>query len=168
MATKEELLEKLSTTKLEKLAKKGEVLDDAKSSALALWSYRSALIEYIRRSRKVTIADIEAILEPKKKAPKETANKSPQPERSRRKVGKQEWELKKREYNYRCAICGKSEEEVGILARAHIQAYSKGGTQLFPLCPNCHTRYDKGILKDSELKKIKLTRAEYNKIIPRK
>jgi len=70
--------------------------------------------------------------------------------------------------NNKCVICGKSEEDVGGLEQAHIKTQSKGGSQVIPICPVCHKKFDEGKATDQELKKIGLTRAEYNKIIPKR
>jgi len=79
-------------------------------------------------------------------------------------------ELVKKLYKYRCALCGKPEKEVGELQMAHYKAHSRGGTTspYIPLCPTCHRRYDKGVLKKTELKKLNLTPQEYEKMIPKK
>ena len=51
---------------------------------------------------------------------------------------------------------------------AHYKAHSRGGNVVFPLCPTCHTRYDKGLLTNAELKKLNLKREEYKKYQPKK
>jgi len=70
-------------------------------------------------------------------------------------------------HGYRCKICGKSNKEVP-LEMAHIKAFSKGGNLVIPLCPNCHKKYDRGMLTYKELKKLNLTRKEYEKFLPKK
>lgn len=67
-----------------------------------------------------------------------------------------------------CKICGKSEKEAGQLELAHYKAHSKGGNLVFPLCPICHVKYDKGMLTSSELKTIGLTKKEYSRYRPKK
>ena len=57
-------------------------------------------------------------------------------------VTKKEWEVIKASHNNRCVICGKSEKEVGVLIKAHIRAASKDGSQVLPMCPTCHKKYD--------------------------
>lgn len=74
----------------------------------------------------------------------------------------------KKFFGYRCRICGKPEKQVGQLQMAHFKAHSRGGSFVFPLCPNCHTRYDKGLLTSRELKKLNLSRKEYEKFRPKK
>jgi len=155
MATKEELLEKLSTTKLEKLAKKGEVLDDAKSSALALWSYRSALIEYIRRSRKVTIADIEAILEPKKSVEETEKIEALVKESKKRTLTTAQKRELERTVGWKCELCGKKLTVKPDIH--HITPKAEGGSDkdsnLIVLCPNCHRLVHTEKISKSELKK---------------
>jgi hypothetical protein len=83
-------------------------------------------------------------------------------------VGKLEWEAIKRRANYSCIICGKSETAIGKLIQTHLKADSKGGSQILPMCRNDHGRYDDGELTDRELKKIGVTREDYNKYRPKK
>jgi len=78
-------------------------------------------------------------------------------------VGKLEWEAIKSRTNYTCIICGKKEEAIGKLKKSHLKADSKGGSQIVPMCCNDHWRYDNGKLTDRELKKIGVTRENYNK-----
>ncbi len=73
----------------------------------------------------------------------------------------------KKLHGNKCKICGKSEKDVP-LEIAHYKAHSKGGHLVFPLCPNCHTKYDKGILTTKQLKKIGLTRKEYERYRPKR
>ncbi len=68
----------------------------------------------------------------------------------------------------KCKICGKTEKEVGKLVMAHLKAHSKGGNLVVPMCPNCHTRYDNGLLKVTELKKLGLTAKKYKTYQPKK
>ena len=71
----------------------------------------------------------------------------------------------------RALICekseGKSEGKVP-LEMAHYKALSKGGHLKFPLCPTCHTKYDKGQLTIKQLKKLNLTKEEYQRFQPKK
>jgi predicted restriction endonuclease len=73
----------------------------------------------------------------------------------------------KKLHGNRCKLCGKSEKQVP-LELAHYKARSKGGNLVFPLCPNCHTKYDKGLLTTTQLKKLNLTKEEYQKYRPKK
>ena len=66
-----------------------------------------------------------------------------------------------------CKICGKSNKDVPLMM-AHYKAHSKGGNLVFPLCPNCHTNYDRGLLTSAELKKIGLNKEEYARYRPKK
>jgi len=83
----------------------------------------------------------------------------------RRYVSKEEV---KKLHGYKCLICGKSEKQVGQLQMAHYKAHARGGTVYIPLCPTCHVKYDKGLLTDMELKKLHLSRAEYDKYRPKR
>jgi hypothetical protein len=74
----------------------------------------------------------------------------------------------KKLHGNRCKICGKSEDAVGGLEMAHYRARSKGGSLVFPLCPNCHSKYDKGLLNSRDLKKLNLSRKEYERYQPKK
>ena len=74
----------------------------------------------------------------------------------------------KKLHRNRCKICGKSEKQVGELQMAHVKAHSRGGDELIPLCPTCHRRYDKGLLTNKELKKIGISRKDYEKYRPKK
>jgi len=55
----------------------------------------------------------------------------------------EEWEAKKREYNYTCPACGKREPEVE-LTTDHIIALNNGGTNyvsnIQPLCRSCNSK----------------------------
>jgi len=66
----------------------------------------------------------------------------------------------------RCKFCGKSGEKVP-LDMAHYLANSKGGNERIPLCPTCHRRYDTGRATPSELKKINITKEEYEEFLPK-
>ena len=86
----------------------------------------------------------------------------------RKRLGKTEWEAVKKLFGNKCRICGDSEKRVGVLKRAHIKAHSKGGSQVIPMCSNCHEKYDRGKLTATQLKKIGLTPEIYKKLIPSK
>lgn len=83
----------------------------------------------------------------------------------RKRLGKTEWEAVKKLFGNKCVICGESEKKVGGLQQAHLKPHRSGGSQVVPMCSNCHKRFDRGELTATELKKIKLTREEYNKLI---
>jgi len=83
-------------------------------------------------------------------------------------IGKSEWEIVKKQWKNRCAVCSKTEKSVGILHKAHIKARSKGGSQYIPLCPTCHYRYDHHQLNSTELSRIGLTKEQYKRVTPRK
>ncbi len=68
----------------------------------------------------------------------------------------------------RCKICGKPEKDVGTLHIAHYKAHSRGGSVVFPLCPNCHAKYDRGLLTGAQLGKIHLSPKEYKKYQPKR
>lgn len=72
----------------------------------------------------------------------------------------------KKFFGNKCTICGITEKEVGTLHMAHYKARSKGGRFRFPMCPNCHAKYDRGLLTSRELKKIGLSQGEYKKYRP--
>ena len=82
-------------------------------------------------------------------------------------ISKLEWEQVKKRYGNKCCLCGKSEKSVGTLEKAHIKAFSRGGTQVSPMCPNCHNKFDNGLLNASELKKLGLTKAQYERLRPK-
>lgn len=86
-------------------------------------------------------------------------------ERRRRRVDKS---LVLKIHGNRCKICGKSEKQAGELQMAHVKAHSRGGDEVIPLCPICHRKYDKGLLTNKELKKIGLSRKDYEKYRPKK
>jgi predicted restriction endonuclease len=80
-------------------------------------------------------------------------------------VTKLEWDVIKKRG---CAVCGKSDVAVGGLEKAHLKAKSKNGTQVIPMCPTHHKKFDKGLLKDSELEKIGIDPEKYKKYLPKK
>jgi predicted restriction endonuclease len=88
--------------------------------------------------------------------------------KKRTSIGKTEWESIKARHKNRCCICERTEKSVGILEKAHVKAHSRGGTQYFPLCPTCHTKYDKGLLTLTELKKLGITKETYERLKPQK
>jgi hypothetical protein len=81
-------------------------------------------------------------------------------ETQRTSLTKQEWEVVKRQYGYRCGLCGESERHVP-LHQAHIFAAKKGDQHIVPLCPNCHSRYGEGMLDKSQVQKLGLTWETY-------
>jgi len=88
--------------------------------------------------------------------------------RKRKPVSEAEWKTTKAILKNKCVICGRTEKNVGKLTKAHIKAHSKGGTQVFPMCRNCHGKYDDGLLPATQLKKIGLTKADYERLRPKK
>ena len=68
----------------------------------------------------------------------------------------EEWELVKRQYGYSCGLCGESERHVP-LRQVLIFADTKGAQHIVPLCPNCQSRYSKGMLDVSQVKRLGLT-----------
>ncbi len=62
---------------------------------------------------------------------------------------------------YKCLICGGTEKSVGVLLKAHIRAHSKGGTQYFPLCRSCYSKFDKQKAALAELKKLGIRKEVY-------
>ena len=82
-------------------------------------------------------------------------------------ISKTEWETLKSTHGNKCVLCGKSEKAAGELQKAHIKAASKGGSQVLPMCPTCHRKFDTGKVTDTELKKLGLTRTKYNRIRPK-
>lgn len=91
---------------------------------------------------------------------------SSKPEKKKRPYVNRE-QVKKLHGN-RCKICNKTESEVGRLQMAHYKAYSRSGSLVFPLCPNHHVKYDNGLLNSTELKKLNLTKKEYEKYRPKR
>jgi len=61
-------------------------------------------------------------------------------------------------------------KKVGKLEKAHLKARSKGGSQLLPMCPNCHQRFDMILLLPTECKRIGVDYTDYvkRKYAPRK
>jgi predicted restriction endonuclease len=114
------------------------------------------------RKRKSSTSVSDVILGKDFKNPFETSDK---PKRTRAYVNKKEV---KKFFGNKCKLCGKTEKEVGTLQMAHYKAHSRGGKLVFPLCPTCHTRYDKGLLTKTELNKLNLKREEYKKYQPKK
>lgn len=76
---------------------------------------------------------------------------------------KAEWEAVKKQWGNKCCVCGQTEKKLGSLDKAHLKARSKGGSQLVPMCPNCHQRYDKKLLNKREAQKIGLDYIKYLK-----
>ena len=93
--------------------------------------------------------------------------KPQKPKSKRNTISKTEWETIKSAYGNKCVLCGKSEKAVGELQKAHIKAASKGGSQVLPMCPTCHRKFDTGKVTDAELKKLGLTRTKYNRMRPK-
>ena len=84
-------------------------------------------------------------------------------------VTKVEWEAIKARANYKCLMCGGKEGvEIPTLEKAHLKAESKGGTQIIPLCPNCHTTYDSGKCTAAQLAKIGVRPEHYKRVQPKK
>lgn len=85
-------------------------------------------------------------------------------------VTKTEWEAIKKRYGNKCIICVESEKKIGVLEKAHLKAQSKGGTQVIPMCPNCHKRYDRKLLNKTECKKLGIDYDKYvrGKFSPKK
>lgn len=79
-----------------------------------------------------------------------------------------DWKWIKKIRGNKCIICGRPEEKVGKLVKAHIKAHSKKGQHVEPMCQNCHWKYDNGKLTSKQLKKLNLTRKEYLRLIPKK
>ena len=85
--------------------------------------------------------------------------------KKRTSIGKTAWEVLKKKG---CFICGKSERQVGLLEKAHIKAHSKGGSAVVPMCPTCHTKYDRGSLTATQLKKLGIPKEDYACLRPKK
>ena len=85
-------------------------------------------------------------------------------------VTKLEWEAIKKRHGNKCIVCGEREKKSGGLEKAHIKAKSKGGTQVMPMCANCHKRYDRKQLNKGECKKIGVDYDKYikDKFSPKK
>lgn len=69
---------------------------------------------------------------------------------------KAEWKAGKKHWGNRCCVWGTTEKKLGGLDKGHLKARSKGGSQLVPMCPNCHQRYDKKLLNKREAESIGL------------
>ena len=78
-----------------------------------------------------------------------------------------EEEVTRKFFNDRCAMCSISEEEVHLVM-AHVQAQSKGGSTKVPLCPNCHSNYDRQRLDERQKKKLGLTKRRETLLRPRR
>lgn len=78
---------------------------------------------------------------------------------------KVEWEAIKKQHRNSCAVCGRTEKQVGTLEKAHLKAKAKGGSQLIPMCPTCHKKFDKLQLNKGEAQKLGL---DWDKYIARK
>jgi len=89
------------------------------------------------------------------------------PKKTRQPISKTEWEVIKWTYGSKCVLCGATEKSCGGLEKAHIKAASKSGLTVLPMCPTCHKKFDKGLATDANLKKLGLTRTQYNRIIPK-
>jgi len=74
-----------------------------------------------------------------------------------------EWAAILKQYGNKCAVCRLSEKKLGGLDQAHLKARSKGGSQVLPMCPNCHQRFDKILFTQSECKKIGIDYRDYVK-----
>ena len=84
-------------------------------------------------------------------------------------VGKIEWQMIKQQYGNKCALCKRTEKQVGILEKAHMKAKSKSGSQYFPMCLTCHTKFDKGLLNLTEMKKLGIPdKKTYERLKPKK
>jgi len=83
---------------------------------------------------------------------------------------KLEWESILKRHGYKCMVCKITAKKVGKLEKAHLKARSKGGSQLLPMCPNCHQRFDMILLTTSECKRIGIDYPDYvkGKYAPRK
>lgn len=78
-------------------------------------------------------------------------------------AAKSEWEAIKKMHGNRCKICGLTEKQVGVLMKVHIKASSKGGTQVVPVCPNHHAKFDRLGLTKGEAKQLGLDWDKYQK-----
>lgn len=88
--------------------------------------------------------------------------------RRRQYISKSEWEVKKKLFGNKCVVCGKSEKSVEVLEKAHLKAHSKGGSQVVPMCPTCHKKYDRGLLTEKQLKKLRIDPKKYKRMLPKK
>jgi hypothetical protein len=71
------------------------------------------------------------------------------------------WAIKKKRG---CIICGKTSP----LEKAHIRAHSKGGSDIEAMCRNHHKDYDAGKLNDAQLRKLGISRRQYEGSLPKK
>ena len=82
-------------------------------------------------------------------------------------ISELEWTALKKRHGNKCALCSITDKYLGDLDKAHFKARSKGGTQYVPLCPNCHKRFDRGLLTKTEQKKLGFaTEQEYKRAMP--
>jgi len=82
-------------------------------------------------------------------------------------ISELEWKATKKRYGHKCFLCTTTEESLGDLDKAHLKGRSEGETQYVPLCPNCHGRFDKGLLTKTEQKKLGFaTEHEYRRAMP--
>jgi hypothetical protein len=85
---------------------------------------------------------------------------------TRKRLPKAQWEALKKQFGNKCAICKESEKKVP-LEQAHPKAHASGGQMVWPMCANCHTRFDKGRLTMAEVKKIGISSRVYQSWIPK-
>jgi 5-methylcytosine-specific restriction endonuclease McrA len=163
MAKKRDLLEKLTEAQLKKLAKKYDLLDDARADPLNFWSHTWALKDHLEKSRKVTIAEIETLLNPKKgkgDSKREPSVKGTEREKSTQEIRRTLTEAQKRKLEriagFKCELCGKFLGEITPDTH-HITPHAMGGSDKFNnlivLCPNCHRRVHEGKVTQSELRR---------------
>ena len=59
-------------------------------------------------------------------------------------LSKEQWEQILEHFEYRCAYCGKSEAEAGVLHKEHVIPASRGGgltfSNIVPSCPTCNSK----------------------------
>jgi len=89
-------------------------------------------------------------------------------ERPRQGIGKTEWEAIKKIHNNKCVLCGRTDKQAGGLEKAHLKAYSRGGSHVVPMCAICHKKFDSGQLTVTQIKKLGLTPTSYKRLIPKK
>ena len=148
MSKKGELLEKLSTTKLKKLAREKDL--DKESPLFYLGTEREYLIDELRGSRKVKISDIESYLNVKRKGKKEVKiEKKKSPALTASQTRKLE-----RKAGFKCEMCGRKLTLTPDIH--HIKPRAKGGSNresnLIVLCPNCHRMVHEGQISQSKLR----------------
>jgi len=84
-------------------------------------------------------------------------------------ISELEWKALKKRHGNKCVICPATEKYLGGLDKAHFKAESKRGTQYVPLCPNCHQRFDKGLLTKTEQKKLGFENEQgYRRAMPKR